>query len=460
MMRKMRISPVLAVILLPICSCTRAPSFDCSKASTAVEQSICSSRQLSELDESLAAAYRKATAAGNSEAVTNRQREWLRNERNKCQDIACISNAYTKRIAELTGPMSADAARPSPPTACDGMASLLRAAPQDNPWDVLTKAARPLVDTKGETETRALLGNVADDAEALDRFVSRFNPSDELRGAWIDAVEESHVDVRRLADSDLHMITNTGGSASCYRFTFFRAPAGGQAQLLPPLPLKSDRDGENLICGKSGSDGYLARVGDVEGFLETHERGENFLQRGFSFSYRFVPLRDGRWDKACAVDAAYQARYRTSAVFVPAAGALTAAQLETLAAQIVERREAVGDAKDFSHGSPLSEMEKDEFARLAELIGKMDSEPVPTFGRDAELSAGQETLVAGESLPIVLDGRVYLLRLGTGQLGCCYFPGPILIFHALRDGKLEAVGSAVVEKSRGTLVSASARPSR
>lgn len=79
-----------------------AAGFDCSKAATLVEQSICANKQLSELDDALSAGYKKALAGpGNSEAIKKRQKEWIVGERNKCPDTACLKNAYTKRIAEL-----------------------------------------------------------------------------------------------------------------------------------------------------------------------------------------------------------------------------------------------------------------------------------------------------------------------------------------------------------------------
>jgi hypothetical protein len=53
-----------------------------------------------------------------------------------------------------------------------------------------------------------------------------------------------------------------------------------------------------------------------------------------------------------------------------------------------------------------------------------------------------------------------LLRIGTGQLGCCFFPGPLLVFYDLKEETLEPVGSAIVATSRGALQSARVMPSR
>jgi hypothetical protein len=338
---------------------------------------------------------------------------------------------------------------------CDGIVARVRVAADADPWTVLTKGERPFVEIEGEDETKALAihdANATTD-EVVNRFITRFNPSTELRKAWVDLQDAGHLNVGKLANSDLHMVTATGGTALCMSFTFFSAPNGKQAQLLPDLPLKSDRDGDRLICNKSGSDGYLARVGGVEAFVETYTSEQ-------SQYIRVVPLRDGRWSVACKVDAAYGMKYETRKAFVPEKSLLTEAELKTLASQIVERREAVKDAKDFSFGPSLSERDREEVRTMSGLVEKMDPQTMPTFGRDSELGNGEDTLRSGDSFPVVVGGKAHLLRIGEGQLGCCYFPGPLLIFYTLKDGELEPAASAIVDKSRGSLKSIQASASR
>jgi uncharacterized protein len=91
----------------------RAASFECAKASTAVEKLICSDAKLSVLDTRLAQAYRQALATpAVAQRVKPEQRRWLA-ERNKCTDVACLTAAYQKRLADLVAPASAKpAARP------------------------------------------------------------------------------------------------------------------------------------------------------------------------------------------------------------------------------------------------------------------------------------------------------------------------------------------------------------
>ena len=79
----------------------QAAGFDCKKASTLVENAICSDSELSDLDESMTAAYRDALAnSDSSENIKSSQRNWLK-KRNTCKDATCLKNSYTQRINAL-----------------------------------------------------------------------------------------------------------------------------------------------------------------------------------------------------------------------------------------------------------------------------------------------------------------------------------------------------------------------
>lgn len=76
-----------------------SPSFDCRKATTAVEKLICSNPELSKLDVSLAETYKEAVSKDRS--IRDDQRAWNA-EKNKCADLDCLKSAYEDRISELT----------------------------------------------------------------------------------------------------------------------------------------------------------------------------------------------------------------------------------------------------------------------------------------------------------------------------------------------------------------------
>jgi len=88
-------------------------SFDCAKASTPIEKTICADSKLSALDEELARVFaeRKKQLKGNTEALnklTRNQRAWLASLKRKsdgakaCSDSReCLLAGYQKRIKEL-----------------------------------------------------------------------------------------------------------------------------------------------------------------------------------------------------------------------------------------------------------------------------------------------------------------------------------------------------------------------
>lgn len=91
---------VVVALLLPLHS--YAASFDCTKAKTWAEKTVCSTKQLSSLDELLAASFKKALAnTDDKAALKTEQVAWLTAERDVCADVACLKAAYTARLAAL-----------------------------------------------------------------------------------------------------------------------------------------------------------------------------------------------------------------------------------------------------------------------------------------------------------------------------------------------------------------------
>jgi uncharacterized protein len=103
---KMKVGLVVAGIVAAIGAMPGvcgAVSFDCSKAQTYREKSVCSSTILGGLDDELNSAYQAAKQTwGNKQALVDSQREWI-SDTNRCFDEGCIATAYRARIDELNG---------------------------------------------------------------------------------------------------------------------------------------------------------------------------------------------------------------------------------------------------------------------------------------------------------------------------------------------------------------------
>lgn len=98
-MKKILISAALTIS----CMGAQAASFDCAKAYTPIEKTICADGQLSELDSQLMQVYKKSlTESASADVIKAEQRLWLKEVRNSCQDVTCLKSAYSNRISALT----------------------------------------------------------------------------------------------------------------------------------------------------------------------------------------------------------------------------------------------------------------------------------------------------------------------------------------------------------------------
>jgi len=99
-----RIAPTLAVALLSGAAAAQAnPSFDCSKASTTVEETICEDNNegLAMRDGALARLYAALKEQGGHENLLKEQPGWLKSRDTCGSDTQCLEARYDERIRAL-----------------------------------------------------------------------------------------------------------------------------------------------------------------------------------------------------------------------------------------------------------------------------------------------------------------------------------------------------------------------
>jgi len=103
---------IFILFLLVTLQSSYGASFDCKKASTMIEKAICNDPVLSNMDELLATAYKKALKNDSDKNKVRRsQRSWIKSQRNQCKNIPCLKKVYTSRISELDDTVDYTAAR-------------------------------------------------------------------------------------------------------------------------------------------------------------------------------------------------------------------------------------------------------------------------------------------------------------------------------------------------------------
>lgn len=85
-------------------------SFDCKKAATGAEKTVCTNAELSKLDDAMANKYKRdlANIANEEDIETYKnnmiidQKLWLNFQRNTCKDTKCLIREYKEHIGEKT----------------------------------------------------------------------------------------------------------------------------------------------------------------------------------------------------------------------------------------------------------------------------------------------------------------------------------------------------------------------
>lgn len=76
-------------------------SFDCSKAKTDVEKTICSDKELSVIDENLSKVFKEVIkTTKDKNQLKNKQFAWMK-ERNECKDVKCLIDSYHLQLDYL-----------------------------------------------------------------------------------------------------------------------------------------------------------------------------------------------------------------------------------------------------------------------------------------------------------------------------------------------------------------------
>ena len=105
--KKIKFFDIIIALILLMPFSTFSASFDCNKASNAIEKTICTNQELSSLDDKLNTTYKNIKEIYSKDFfkqyIQKNQVEWIKSLKIKCtKDIAkCLINEYNKRIDVL-----------------------------------------------------------------------------------------------------------------------------------------------------------------------------------------------------------------------------------------------------------------------------------------------------------------------------------------------------------------------
>lgn len=245
---------VLAAFAIP----ASAASFDCGKASSAIEKAICADQRLGSLDSQVDGSYRRlidSTPSADIPMLRDEQRGWLK-QRNQCAPAnlqACLADSMAQRVKRLLAAAAgAEAALdrtiadiPQDPAAA---ARTLRgyAGPLASAWLVYLHAFEPQAGVSAD-ETR----------QRRDAALAGLSGDDYARDLYLDTESKKYSQDDNAPLTLLRMLIERAGydgygSARPYVHCFVFARQGDAAyRAFGPL-YGSSRDGQAPICPPQG----------------------------------------------------------------------------------------------------------------------------------------------------------------------------------------------------------------
>ncbi|WP_068871008.1 lysozyme inhibitor LprI family protein [Edwardsiella tarda] len=237
---------ILAAVLCLSAFTANAAGFDCAKASSAIEITICTVPELDKLDEQLNNVYRAAVAV-NPELKTT-QRAWVKDVRNTTASQADLIAVYKARISEIAQTLILPAGeKKAEPATSEPVAA--EAAPE-------TKA--PAVETAPLPEPKAKIGS--------DSFPFVYEPSRYDEYEWLLATLEFFG--QRTLTTASGIKTNWSTSEKTDVWFCVRERSSQFVEQVRRLAVKYDKQDEFLAIGYKIESGFRNMI------IIDHKEGE------------------------------------------------------------------------------------------------------------------------------------------------------------------------------------------
>lgn len=429
-----------------------SPSFDCAKARTGVERAVCVDQVLSELDRHLADVYQKALLGQTRESrarLVAEQRRWIadRDHRCVCDGIrTCLVDAYRLRIAQLRGDRFSVA---SCQAVADAWRPLSKSHPDQWPLDALSKDAggRVRLVEAERIEHESGLASWAERQIPPVRLPEGLN--DELHGLQMYGWAQ----IQRIPGTHRYALDVTEGTARCVRSWHFDVAQDGSATLtqLPPNIAGGD---ETSGCGAVRS------IGTVDGQAVHVE--EWYDRTSSTRSSMTVATWDGSaFSTACQIEFRYAPLFdRNTIDSWTDCSEPKCEPFHVDGPRIVESVQKDGPAaaaREFV--ARLTPEQRQHYLRGA-------TEPEPIDAADAAQEkicpadfAGGLTKEAPLALPVVVDGRLYEVRVGHQTSGWRWYADWSLSFFTVeKDGRRTPAGEIAVGIHKGRVLEAVVSP--
>jgi uncharacterized protein len=460
-----RFRPSVALLSLVAAHPALAQSFDCAKATTAVERLVCADRRLGALDGELGAEVKRSLAADPAHRAEKlgEARKWLGERDRLCalpagelrgearaKALACLAAAYEARLAAL----KAAPAAPETSAICgklaDRYAALLAKDPEA-PYKKSFYAESPLQVLAAASDAGVMVAAPAADIDDVTRAKlaawAKAEPQpfvfpDALAAEIVALGAHTRLVIDRLPGEAFYAAGVTEGTLNCYSAIYFTIAGGMARKAVEP------EGGEEDGCGLSRAFGRFdgAPVAYGEGFDHTPS---------LSSYVEIIPWRSGGFGPACTAHFEFAPRFAERATYNKWEEHCAGADCEILrkeALALVEAAQKHPLAARKAALARLSATQAAEFTKMEEAAGLAHP-----FSGDPDDPAQYSDEGGTLKLPLLHGGRLYLAELGHFTIGWRGFSDWRVALEQLDKGKLAESSVFAIGMTKGALRGASAK---
>jgi uncharacterized protein YecT (DUF1311 family) len=441
--------------LLSVSAPAQAQSFDCRKATTAVEHLVCTDKALTELDSPLASELNSAITAypEQRKELISEERRWIADRDERCvmktsgsievmpnceraqdrQRIADLKASVVKREADVIDAAVAASCR----TVVDRYRALASANLGKSPLTAL--AGSP---TSGITVAKAL-GRAPGDLAAWSAMQDPpFKVGEDLRDAWSQERSFGVWELNRLPGTDLYSISAVAGTAQCIYAVFFEVEKG-LAQLVGAPP--GFEAGRGASCGVRRSFGRIDN--DPALFQELYDSTPKM-----SSTLTIATWKGGHFVPGCTVAFSYAPAFGGETLNLHQESC-TASDCEGLRRAAFQLAEAVQKSPHSARAellASLSPEQRTEYDNAERIAGARQSA--------AEADPANVTEQNPLRMPYPSAGQLYVASVGHFTIGWRYFSDWSINFDAPENGKLVRRAAFAVAMKRGELADVTVVP--
>ena len=454
--RRDSIRLLVLVLVVSVAPRARSQSFDCNKASTSIEDAICSNAALGHLDSSLERAFEDALsrAPDDKVAIMRAQRHWRAARDQKCARsvtasratlVSCVAQMYADRIGELQRIKAKPHGASEAVESCHKLETRYRvvadAHPGEAPLTVLSREGSGVQLTDSSASLR-------EPGPELLEWGLRQTPSISISPELLreaSSLEPEIWEFAQLPGTTFYSVSSIQGTAHCYDSHYMSVRGGIAGRASPPPGFGREADD----CG------VLRSFGLIDATPVYFEESYDWTPRMTAAVTVATWQRDG-FIGACRLELSYAPRF-TPQTLNRGRASCSGPQCVELQRAALQLAAAVQRNPADTRRQLEKRLSKSQAAEYEAALA-LALAPSHVASTGADVDPGDFTDTEPLRVPYLHQNHALLVSVGHFTIGWRYYADWSVRFESVEQGQLRSRGEFAVGMQKGALLSTEVTP--